>query len=73
MDYDGYSSKMITGNRSINISPEWSPDGSRITYMSYRDGNPDVYVVDLNTSRRWRLTDYSDWTYRLHGLLTVIQ
>ena len=32
MDYDGYSSKMITGNRSINISPDWSPAGAHISY-----------------------------------------
>lgn len=59
MDYDGYSPKMITGNRSLNLSPSWSPDGTMIAYTSYRDGNPDIYVVDLTTSRRWRLTNYS--------------
>jgi len=59
MDYDGYSPKMITGNRSLNLSPSWSPSGSLIAYTSYRDGNPDIYIVDLGTSKRWRLTDYS--------------
>ncbi|MBI5192619.1 MAG: Tol-Pal system beta propeller repeat protein TolB [Nitrospirae bacterium] len=58
MDYDGSSSKMITGNKSLNLSPSWSPDGRLIAYTSYRDGNPDIYVVDLTTSMRWRVTDY---------------
>lgn len=60
MDYDGdSSSRMITGNRSINLSPAWSPDGRLIAYTSYRDGNPDIYVVDLTSGMRWRITDYS--------------
>lgn len=58
MDYDGYSNKMITGNRSLNLSPSWSPDGGLIVYTSYKEGNPDIYIVDLTTSKRWRLTDY---------------
>src|SRR3990172_461818 len=58
MDYDGYSPRMITGNKSLNLSPSWSPEGQRIAYTSYRDGNPDIYVVDLTTSKRERLSNY---------------
>ena len=58
MDYDGYSSRMITGNKSINLSPSWSRDGLRIAYTSYKDGNPDIYVVDLTTSKRDKLTTH---------------
>lgn len=52
MDYDGHSPVLITGNRSINISPRWSPDGNRIAYTSYRDNNPDLFVLDLRSGRR---------------------
>jgi len=52
MDYDGYNPVLITGNRSINLSPKWSPDGTRIAYTSYRDNNPDLFLLDLRSGRR---------------------
>ncbi len=56
MDYDGYNPVLITGNRSINLSPRWSPDGKKIAYTSYRDQNPDLFVVDLETGRRLKVS-----------------
>ena len=26
--------------------PQWSPDSSYIAFVSTRDGNPEIYVVD---------------------------
>ena len=37
--------------------PSWSPDGSRIAFTSYRDGNWDIYVMDADGSNQQRLTD----------------
>jgi TolB protein len=36
---------------------EWSPDGSRIAYASFRDGQWDLYVVAPDGSGTVRLTD----------------
>jgi TolB protein len=36
--------------------PSWSPDGRRITFMSFRDGNSELYVVDADGSNLRRLT-----------------
>ncbi len=52
MDYDGFNPVLITGNRSINLSPRWSPDANRIAYTSYRDNNPDLFLLDLRSGRR---------------------
>jgi len=56
MDYDGKNIKTITSDRSINISPAWSPDGHKICYTSYRDDNPNLYVVNLRTKTQIRLS-----------------
>jgi TolB protein len=56
MDYDGHGPAMATANRSTNLSPRWSPDGKSIAYTSYRDGNPDLWVVNLETGRRVKLS-----------------
>ncbi|MCC7044697.1 MAG: PD40 domain-containing protein [Acidobacteria bacterium] len=46
-DYDGANQTRFTINRSINISPSWSPTGGLLAYTSYSSGYPDVYVANL--------------------------
>lgn len=46
--YDGSDIKPVTSHRSIIISPRWSPDGRFLAFTSFRDGNPQVYIRDLN-------------------------
>lgn len=48
-DYDGKNTVRITRNRSINLSPQWSPDGRRILYISYKKGSPALYMLDLKS------------------------
>ena len=37
-------------------APDWSPEGTRIAFTSYRTGWPQVYVYDLGSSRLARVT-----------------
>jgi TolB protein len=39
-----------------NITPAWSPDGTQIIFSSSMQGNPELYVCDVNGSRPKRLT-----------------
>ncbi|MBI3399348.1 MAG: Tol-Pal system beta propeller repeat protein TolB [Deltaproteobacteria bacterium] len=56
-DYDGYNVKQITKNGSINLSPQWSPEGKRILYTSYKEGQPYLYMLDLTTGRETRISN----------------
>lgn len=47
MDMDGYNPKPVTKNKSINISPNWSPDGTQLVFTSYMKGYPDLYLVTV--------------------------
>ncbi len=38
-------------------SPSWSPDGTRLAFASYRDGNWEIYTMDRDGSNLLRLTD----------------
>lgn len=50
-DYDGKNAVKLTRNRSINLSPQWSPDGKKVLYVSYKKGAPSMYLLDLSTGR----------------------
>lgn len=58
MDWDGVNSEKLTNHNSIAISPNWSPDGSKVAYTAYvqrkstKLRNADMFLFDLSTSKR---------------------
>lgn len=53
---DGSSQQRLTSHPSNDISPRWSPDGSRIAFATDRDGNWEIYVMNADGSAQLRLT-----------------
>jgi len=43
MDYDGAGPTHVTSNKSINLSPMWSPDTRSLAFTSYMRGYPYLY------------------------------
>ena len=43
-------------DRVHNFLPAWSPDGTRIAFMTNRDGNPEIYVMDATAANLRRIT-----------------
>lgn len=64
----GETDEVVRMDGVLNVEPVWSPDGGRIAYRSIRDGNSDVYVMDLEDGTERRLTDFEgldtepDWS-----------
>ncbi len=56
-DRDFYRVQRLTNTATGAFRPAVSPDGQRVAYASERDGNWDIYVIDLNTKVETRLTD----------------
>ncbi|NTV49826.1 MAG: Tol-Pal system beta propeller repeat protein TolB [Geobacteraceae bacterium] len=48
MDWDGNNPLPLTKNGSINLNPDFSPDGREIIFTSYKRGNPDLYRRSLS-------------------------
>jgi TolB protein len=46
-DYDGENQRRVTATRSLNGFPAWSPDSRAIAYMSWRRGQPQIFVSHI--------------------------
>ncbi|HEX2793858.1 MAG TPA: Tol-Pal system beta propeller repeat protein TolB [Croceicoccus sp.] len=49
MDSDGANHTFITSGSTTALTPRYSPDYSKIAYLSYSDGNPRIYIYDVNS------------------------
>jgi acylaminoacyl-peptidase len=53
---DGSDHRPLTTGPYSDSSPRWSPDGTRLTYISDRDGKPQVYLRWMDTGQTAQLT-----------------
>jgi TolB protein len=51
-DADGYGAQTILASNEPIISPAWSPDGTRLAYVSFERKKPIVYTQSLLTGSR---------------------
>lgn len=63
MDSDGANHRFITNGQSTALTPRYSPDYSKIAYLSYTDGNPRIYVYDIGTGRQTLVTQSESPTF----------
>ena len=57
MDWDGHNPLPLTKNGSINLNPDFSPDGREIIFTSYKRGNPDLYRRALSNTAEVALSN----------------
>ena len=57
-DADGFNSQFILAHREPIISPAWSPDGTRIAYVSFEQGRSIVFIHNLVDGTRRILASY---------------
>ena len=59
---DGQSQTRLTDHDVVAwYAPSWFPAGSRLAFVSDRDGNNEIYVMDANGQNQTRLTDNDYW------------
>lgn len=64
MDYDGFGNRTLTDGRNLVLTPRFSPDGRRLTYMAYQgNGQPEVFLLDVDTGRQQLLGNFPGMTF----------
>jgi TolB protein len=51
-DADGFNPITVVGSPEPLLSPNWSPDGNRLAYVSFEEGNSAIYVQEVTTGAR---------------------
>jgi TolB protein len=54
-DADGFNPQVLLDSKQPLMSPAWSPDGTRVAYVSFEDRNSNIYIQDILTGRRSRI------------------
>ncbi len=55
-DADGFNARTIFSSSKQILSPAWSPDGSRLAYVSFESGNSSIYVQDIIQGTRAKVS-----------------
>jgi TolB protein len=63
MNIENEETYRLTESHGSDWDPVWSPDGQSIVFVSDRDDNYEIYVMNTDGSGQTRLTnnDYEDW------------
>lgn len=63
MDQDGENHKFLTSGAAMALTPRFSPNLQKVTYMSYAGSMPKVYILDIETGRQELLGSFLGMTF----------
>ena len=58
MDADGFNQRSLTNDGSLAATPCWGYGGTEIYYTSYKEYNPDLWVLRLKDGKRGVVSSY---------------
>jgi len=63
MDQDGFNNRFITAGGELVLTPRFSPTSQEITYMSFGNADPRVYLLNLETGQREQVGNFPGMTF----------
>ena len=63
MDQDGYGMRYLSDKNTFVMSPHFSPNMSTVVFLSYRNDDPMVWVLDLETGDQTKLGNFGGMSF----------
>jgi TolB protein len=63
MDQDGANNRFLTDGRALVLTPRFSPTTQEITFLSYANGSPRVYLFNIDTGQQEVVGDFPGMTF----------
>ena len=63
MDQDGYGMRYLSDKNTFVMSPHFSPNMSTVVFLSYRNDDPMVWVLDLDTGDQTKLGSFGGMSF----------
>lgn len=63
MDQDGENHKFLTSGNAMALTPRFSPNLQKVTYMSYAGNTPKVYILDIETGKQELIGNFPGMTF----------
>jgi len=63
MDQDGANNRFLTNGRALVLTPRFSPTTQEITFLSYANGAPRVYLFNIDTGQQEVVGDFPGMTF----------
>ncbi|MBU2582295.1 MAG: Tol-Pal system protein TolB [Alphaproteobacteria bacterium] len=63
MDQDGANARLLSNGSELVLTPRFSPSSQQIAYMSYGNGQPRVFIMNLETGQRQVVGDFPGMTF----------
>src|SRR5258706_2582490 len=63
MDQDGANVRYLTRGDDLVLTPRFSSTADTITYMSYGQGDPKVYLINIETGQREIVSNFPGMSF----------
>ena len=63
MDQDGFNVKALTDGKDLVLTPRFSPSTNEITYMSFGNAAPRVYLMNIDTKQREIVGEFANMSF----------
>ena len=63
MDQDGYGMRYLSDKNTLVMSPHFSPNMATVVFLSYRNDDPMVWALDLDTGNQTKLGNFGGMSF----------